>query len=307
MIARSTAFLRAIFCAFLLVTALSEERSLSSEVPLGERVVARVNDAPIPYSAIRANRDLVATALPLNATPDAIDEAVHAQEVNSLVRAIRGCIEDAVLGPIERTIDAATVRTAIEAKFEKGGLTAEVAGKIVGELRQVVAALEWMIRTGGSSEEAYKQFLASTAVSELTWRQYATIYRTPAKLDELRKRIPADMEGMKAESMAATRRDLAKEKLASEITPEVIISPEEVRKAYEAQYARTQPNPPLEAVEHELRAQLVAKQRHAAMREFFDVQIRDAKIEIVDDAFKDALDILLPNAPEREASSKVAE
>lgn len=175
---------------------------------LAGQVAATVNDQAIHLDELVGPRDPTASQ---DTRLD--DRARVGQLLNS--RIMRIIFNQAIA---ERHITASSDE--IEKEMEQKLVGARIGEKEIQQMAQLqdtlVAALVEVQKDPQRAQEIFAERLTGSAISENAWAVYVANYRTPEKIEQLKKLIPRSVEDVKKNSAASSRHDvlLAKLKLA---------------------------------------------------------------------------------------------
>jgi len=294
-------FYRFLFVLFILSILLVSPQSGLSEQVSREHIVAVVNGQNIYYKDIKADPKIIQLgyAHSKKLEPSELKKAIRKAEINALVARIQGIIKSEKMVQAGLRVSEKEIDHEIERRFRQAGIDDQKAKQIAETYGVLANALEEWQHSPEKADSIYEKKLASNFVTREQWRAFQACYDTPEKLAEMRRLIPSTVADMKENSRASCKRDLLFEKLRETITPGISVGDQEVITYYEQKYAHLAKKPPLNDIKDELRQQLLLEKRQEKERQWWQEQYKQAKIEIKDKRFRDALYLLIPSEKDK--------
>ena len=129
------------------------------------------------------------------------------RELEKLDCRIREIIEAKAIESFGIKVQENEVRGAVDAKFNKAGVTKVEASRISATYCTLLIALEKWHQDKAKSASIYKELLAGQ-MTDAQWHQWQECYSVPEKLVQFRALVPRTLEDMKENSLSSSRRDL---------------------------------------------------------------------------------------------------
>ena len=172
-------------------------------------VVATVHGSPILAKQAAVPVEVAAQMLEKDLPAEERQRAISDMEATRMVILIMEALWTRAVEDLDVRISDEDVAAAVAAKLEMGGLDGPAVQRIAEKLDLLAEGLEAVIVQEADPDAVFAEKLRGR-VEEEEWRVYVKLYATKERLAELRRMTPRSVNDVKRQSMASTRRDLAR-------------------------------------------------------------------------------------------------
>ena len=216
--------------------------------------------------------------------------AVQKHETESLLSDIKQTIINQKIKEYKLTVSDEEIQVRINSIFDN--IDSNTANKIIEKSRASYEALQEWQKDPSNSDAIFKDKLAGLGFRIDQWELLQVTYSTP---DELRKmQVPEDIDDMKKSTRESAKNDLLYQKLVDTVTKDTVTE-DEIKEAYNQKYGHWDHEAPFDEVKEKIRDQLIEENQTAAMTIWLNEQYKTAKIELIDQKYKEVLNIISNN------------
>lgn len=166
--------------------------------------------------------------------------------------------------------------------LKEAGVTAESIAKFAREKSLLIDALEENMREPSTGARIYREKL-SEQISPAEWEEMKSLISTQRQIDEMRQRMPSNIEDVVRETRPSTRATLIEKKLRDKVAGKEIATEAEIAEAIK-RLPESEPAKPVETV----RKAVEQRKQDEKWRNFRLEMWRAGEIKIIDKKFNDA-------------------